>query len=221
MSKEVVGLVDGPGSVGSQKDERRDHVLDHKRRGNDRSNTIGEGPLALGEVGTETFLGDTITEGHEGDTQKEHVVSGVESMPEGTHGVDSNKGATSSDVDVSCQPQGRLLVPLPCESLSVGCCFKRNNVHVIGIFKALGVSFFVKAFKAGVPNVVGTFCVFPGKVVLLTNTDETDPSVHVTVDPWVGQEFFRQYDRSVVFWIDGIQEGEVGTDEDKHSHVEK
>lgn len=143
------------------------------------------------------------------------------SMPKGTHGVNRKQTSVCSHVHILGQPKRGFLVPFLGQSLQVGSRLKVPNVHVGRIFPSLGLALGVKAFKASVPDIKGTFGIHPGKVVLLSVAEQTNPHVCVTVDPRLGQEFGRQNDGRIRLWVLWVQERKVSSNGHKNDQVEQ
>lgn len=178
MSKEEVALPVGNGPVIRKQLERGHHILNDEG-GAEHGHNTPRTPLATAgrKARSELLTANALTEGEDGDGKEEHVIAGVESMPEGTQAVGGGEATTGSDVNVTRKPVGGLHVPHGTQSLDIGGGLKFHDSNIAGGLPSLDIAFFIESLKSGVPNVIGTLGVLPCEVVLLTNEEESDPLV--------------------------------------------
>lgn len=170
VSKEQVALPVGNSPVIRKELERSNHVLNNKGSAEHGNDTPGT-PLASarGKKRSELLAADALAEGEDGNGEEEHVISGVESMPEGAETVRGHETSTSSEVHVTREPVGGLHVPHGTQSLDVGSGLELHNPNIASVLPSLDLALIVKSLEASIPNVVGTLSILPRKVVLLTN----------------------------------------------------
>mmetsp|Transcript_10820 Transcript_10820/g.20236 ORF Transcript_10820/g.20236 Transcript_10820/m.20236 type:complete len:230 (+) Transcript_10820:450-1139(+) len=142
-------------------------------------------------------------------------------MPKCTQSVGGHETSTSAHVYIAPQPIRSLFVPCSRKSLHIGSRLKINNIHVIGVFPSLGFSFFVETLKSRIPNVTGSLCVFPCKVILHTDKEKSNPRVGITINPWFLPKLFCDNDRCEILGISRIKKREFGISHYKSHQTNK
>ena len=217
VSKEKVALPVGNSPVIRKELECSHHVLNNEgsaEHGNDAPGT----PLATtrSKTGSELLAADTLTEGEDGNGEEEHVVSGVESMPEGAETVRGREASTGSEVYITGKPVGSLHVPHGTQSLDIGSGFEFHNPNIASGLPSLDLAVIIESLEASIPNVVGTLGILPGKVVFLANEKQSNPLVQITVNPRTGQELLGEDNWGGILRIGGVKKRELaGTDNEK------
>ena len=219
MSKEEVTLPVGNGPVIRKQLEGGHHVLNDEG-GAEHSHNAPRTPLAAAgrKTRSELLTADALTEGEDGDGKEEHVITGVESMPEGAQAVRGGEATTGSDVNVTRKPVGGLHVPHGAQSLDIGGGLKFHDSNIAGGLPSLDIAFIIESLESSVPNVVGALGVLPCKVVLLTNEKESDPLVQIALDPRAGQELLGKDNGGGILRIGRVEEGELAATDNEKSH---
>mmetsp|Transcript_30998 Transcript_30998/g.47886 ORF Transcript_30998/g.47886 Transcript_30998/m.47886 type:complete len:214 (+) Transcript_30998:116-757(+) len=199
-----------------QHHERQNHVVYGNGCRNGTGNTI-KGQLTLREQRGELLLGHSVAESQQRHREEEDVVSRVESVPECTCAVNSHEVSASTNVDISRQPEGCLLVPVLGHHLHVRSKFETKNVHIARRLPAFGFSFLIKSIETSIPDVLSSFRILPSKVVLLAKCKQSDPTFCVAFQPRESEERFREDDRGILLGIFGIKERKLGTEGNKSS----
>ena len=217
MSKEQVALPVGNSPVIRKELERSNHVLNNEGSAEHGNDTPGT-PLATagGKERSELLAADALTEGEDGNGEEEHVISRVESMPEGAETVRGHETSTGAEVHVTREPVGGLHVPHVTQSLDIGSGLEFHNPNIASGLPSLDLALIVKSLEASIPNVVGTLSILPRKVVLLTNEKQSNPLVQITANPRTGEELLGEDNGGGILRIGGVKKRELaGTDNEK------
>lgn len=207
---EIVALPTSDSPIVGKKLERHDHVLCEEGSGENCDDAPRSPLSAGGKDGRELLPSNAFAEGHEGNREEEHVITGVEAVPECAESVSCDETAVCTHVNVSTEPIGSFHVPHSAQCLHVWGSLKLKDSDIAGVLPTLHFTILIKAFKAGIPDVVRTLGIFPGKVVPLANEEKSDPHVKVTIDPGLGQELLGDDDGSGVLGIGGVQKRKLG-----------
>lgn len=221
MTKVVEPAKGEEGVVEGEHHEGQNEVVEGNAGGDDTEDVVeplvgaGRFPVLHHKAGSNLASDLAMDGGGGGDGEEEHVIAGVEAVPEGGDEVcevEVERGRCAV-VDVATQPEISRLVPALARVAQRLGRFVRDYTNVLDTIPLRFSCRFVNSIVTDPTHASGAFCDLPSKVVFEADPEERQPNLEVSVEPRrAGREL--GVDQHLAAWQLGVDGGVSGKKEE-------